>query len=218
LILFMLDRLARATTLDGCCIATSDEVSDDPLAEAVENAGIACYRGSLEDVLDRYLGAAQAMDADIVVRLTGDCPLIDTDIIDRAVGTVRNRSVSYVSNINPPSYPDGLDVEAMTMAALTQAAAEADAPYQREHVTPFIRDNPERFPHATLTSTIDLSARRWTVDHREDLETVRNLVKAVGQNAVNADRFDFLRCIDQGGLGDASDKFVRNENYRTDKN
>jgi len=216
MILFMMQRLVRAKQLDGFCIATSEEASDDPLAKAAEEANITVYRGSLNDVLGRYIGAARAMDAEIVVRLTGDCPLIDADIIDRSISAVRGGNVTYVSNTNPPSYPDGLDVEAMTMAALETANTEASATHQREHVTPFIRENPERFPQSSLTSHIDLSSLRWTVDHPEDLEMVRKLVLAMGARALTADRFDFLRYIEQTGLKDTADKFNRNENYRTD--
>jgi spore coat polysaccharide biosynthesis protein SpsF (cytidylyltransferase family) len=198
-ILFMCARVRRARSLEGLCVATSVDPSDDPLAAAVEGAGITLFRGSLDDVLERFAGAARACGAEQVVRLTGDCPLVDPDLVDRAVGLLAD-GYDYASNTDPPSYPDGLDVEAMTMTALEEAAREATLGSDREHVTPFIRNRPERFKAGRIEAGVDMSALRWTVDYPDDLDLVRRLADGVG-DPILADRFDFLRVHEALGLG-----------------
>lgn len=201
-ILFMYERLLRARRLDGICLATSADASDEQLAETAGRAGLPVFRGSLDDVLDRFVCASRAQRCDIVVRLTGDCPLIDPDIVDRAVAMLDEDGLDYVSNSDPPTFPDGLDVEAIRMAALESAAAEAQLGSEREHVTPFIRNRPERFRCGNLRSSVDLSALRWTVDYADDLELVRRLAEGVGGDPVLADRFDFLRVYDELAPGE----------------
>lgn len=207
-ILFMAERVRRARSVDTVCLATSVDASDDALAATAEAAGLAVHRGSLDDVLDRFAGAARAQGAEIVVRLTGDCPLIDADLIDGVVALVAEGGFAYASNVDPPSFPDGLDVEAMAQAALESAAAEARSGSEREHVTPFLRNHPERFRAGRLTAEVDLSALRWTVDYPDDLALVRALAEAVA-DPVAADRFDFLRA--QERLGPAANAHARNE-------
>jgi spore coat polysaccharide biosynthesis protein SpsF len=203
-ILFMYERLLRARRLDGICLATSVDSSDDPLAEAARGAGMPVFRGSLDDVLDRFVGAARLHGSEIVVRLTGDCPLIDPDLVDGVVALLDEEGYDYVSNANPPTFPDGLDAEAVRMEALESAGAEASFGSEREHVTLFIRNRPERFRCGNLRSPLDLSALRWTVDYQDDLELVRQLVGGVKGDPILADRFDFLRAYDELGLGKAA--------------
>ncbi len=211
LLMFMIDRIKRAQHVDAIIVATSTDQSDDPLAEMLDSQNIICWRGSLNNVLTRFHDAAKSQNADIVLRITGDCPLIEPQLIDACVDMLLAQNLDYVSNVEPPSYPDGLDVEAMTMAALSQAENEAALGSEREHVTPFIRNNPDRFARASLESTIDLSALRWTVDYADDLDTVRAMVEAIKGDPVLADRFDFLRVIDQLKLSDTSAVHARNE-------
>lgn len=206
-ILLMCARVRRARSIDAICLATSVDPTDEPLAEAVAAAGIAVHRGSLDDVLDRFAGAAREQGAEIVVRLTGDCPLIDPEVIDRVVGLVA-QGCDYASNSDPPAFPDGLDVEAMTAAALEAAAAEARLGSEREHVTPFIRNHPERFRAGHLGAAVDLSALRWTVDYPDDLAAVRALAEGVA-DPVAADRFDFLRAYEE--MGAPANVHARNE-------
>jgi spore coat polysaccharide biosynthesis protein SpsF (cytidylyltransferase family) len=208
-ILFMCERVRRARSIDRLCVATSTDPSDDALAACVAEAGIAVHRGSLDDVLDRFQTAAQAHRAELAVRLTGDCPLVDAGLIDRVVALVAGSGFDYASNIDPPTYPDGLDVEAMTMAALEQAAAEAQLGSEREHVTLFIRNRPERFRAGLVASPVDLSALRWTVDYADDLELVRRLVEGVDVDPLAADRYDFLRVYEALGLSGGA--HARNE-------
>ena len=187
----MCERVRRAGNVDAICVATSVDPGDDALAACVEQAGIAVHRGSLDDVLDRFVSAAREQGAEMVIRLTGDCPLIDADLIDQVAGLV-HAGCDYASNGDPPTFPDGLDVEAMTIAALESAAMEARLGSEREHVTLFIRNRPDRFRAACLASPVDLSALRWTVDYPDDLAQVRALAEGVA-DPVAADRFDFLR-------------------------
>jgi spore coat polysaccharide biosynthesis protein SpsF len=209
-ILFMCERVRRARAVDALCVATSTDPSDDALAVCAEQAGIAVHRGSLDDVLDRFVAAARAQRAEIVVRLTGDCPLIDADVIDRVVALVARDGCDYASNSDPPTFPDGLDVEAMTIAALEEAGAEARLGSEREHVTPYIRNHGDRFRAGCLASPVDLSPLRWTVDYPDDLALVRALAEGVSGDPLAADRFDFLRVHEAlGPAGNAA--HARNE-------
>lgn len=168
----MVERVLRAEALDKLVVATSADPSDDPLTAVCESAGVGCFRGSLDDVLDRFHGAATAFGADHVVRLTGDCPLADPDVIDDVVRLHLTGGYDYTSNVCPPTFPDGLDVEVATMATIAVAWRAADRTAQREHVTLWIRDNGERFRIGNLTHEPDLSGRRWTVDEPEDFAFV----------------------------------------------
>lgn len=211
-ILFMIERVRRATTVDEIVVATSDQPGDDPLASALESAGIACFRGSLDDVLDRYHAAAVAHRADRVVRLTGDCPLMDADLVDRALELLASSGADYVSNVDPPTYPDGLDVEAFTFDALHSAWQEARAPVEREHVTPFLRLHKDRFANRAWNGLSDLSALRWTVDHPDDLAHVRKLIERVGaRTPADFDRYDLYRLCERDAAVAAQPAHRRNE-------
>ena len=215
---FMLERVRRAKAVDQIVLATSTDASDDALAEAVAAMGIAVYRGSLNDVLARFAGAAQGRGADVVVRLTGDCPLIDPALIDRAVHHLRSNQLDYVTNGEPAMYPDGLDVEAFTHAALQRAFAQATLPSEREHVTPYMRSAAADMRRGSLRGAVDLSALRWTVDHADDLAMVRALVDAITEQqgvdaALRADLFDYLRVLDAQPQLLAVNPHQRNEGY-----
>jgi spore coat polysaccharide biosynthesis protein SpsF len=175
-----IERLRRCETLERIIVATSVETSDDPLAELLTDLGVDLFRGSLGDVLDRYLGAARAFNVQgQVVRLTGDCPLADPRVIDACVRLHSDLGVDYVSNGRQRTYPHGLDVESFGVAALGAAGAEAVDPYDREHVTPFIYRNPERFSLGALIQEIDESRLRWTVDTPDDYAFVERVYAAL---------------------------------------
>ena len=174
MISLLLERLARAREVDAIVVATSDTPSDDILAEHIAELGIACHRGSLDDVLDRFHGAAVASGADIVLRITADCPLIDPGLVDRCVQRFKVSGADYLSNAAPPTFPDGLDTEVFTARALAEAAREATDPFDREHVTPYLRNN-IKYAQAAVSHEVDLSARRWTVDEVADLTVVRQV-------------------------------------------
>lgn len=170
----LLDRLARSRRIDEIVVATTDHRRDDSLAAVVEELGYKCFRGSEDDVLHRYQACAASVNADTVVRITGDCPLIDPDITDQCIEKFLESGVDYVSNIEPPTFPDGLDVEVFSTAALNRADRDATGQYNREHVTPFLRES-GLFSKINLAHREDLSAMRWTVDDEADLRTVENI-------------------------------------------
>ena len=167
----LLARLARAQEIDQIIVATSIAPRNQILAEHVRRLGYACELGSESDVLDRYLRAARTHQADIIVRITGDCPLVDPKLVDEVVKRFKSLRVDYCSNINPPSYPDGLDTEVFTLAALELVAQETNSSFDREHVTPYLRES-GRFNQASMQAELDYSALRWTVDEQVDFEVV----------------------------------------------
>jgi glutamate-1-semialdehyde 2,1-aminomutase len=179
----LLKRLARAQEVDQIVLATSEASANDPLVRHVEGLGFDCFRGSETDVLGRYLGAAEMAKADVVVRITGDCPLVDAGLVDECVRRFRTEGADYFSNVAPPTYPDGLDIEVFSFAALARAAAEAQAPAEREHVTLYLRES-GRFRQAGLSHVEDLSAVRWTVDEAADLDVVTGVFEHFSPDAL----------------------------------
>jgi spore coat polysaccharide biosynthesis protein SpsF (cytidylyltransferase family) len=174
----LLDRLRRSRQVAEVVVATSTLADDDQVAALAEEASLAVVRGPLDDVLERFRIAADRHRADAVVRITGDCPLVDPELVDTVAQLFRSSSADYVSNVSPPTYPDGLDVEVIARGALERAAAEATRSTDREHVTLFIARQPDRFPHLNFTNDVDLSELRWTVDYPEDLDFVRAVFAA----------------------------------------
>lgn len=174
LIELLLARLSQAKHIDQIVLATSEHPQNLSMVDHVKELGYPVYQGSENDVLDRYYRAALPFKPDIVVRITGDCPLIDPEVVDNVVAAFKKANVDYVSNISPPSYPDGLDTEVFTFAALERASKEAGQPREREHVTPYIRES-EQFQKANLGHEEDCSDERWTVDEPEDFEVVKNV-------------------------------------------
>lgn len=172
---FLLQRLRQSRLLEEIVLATANTPANAQLAAYVRELGMLVYLGSENDVLDRYYQAACMVGASHVVRITGDCPLIDSVLVDQVIDRLRQGGVDYVSNIDPPNYPDGLDCEAFTFAALERAWREAKAPAEREHVTPFIRES-GLFATANYPGALDLSAERWTVDEPADFAVVEQVV------------------------------------------
>ncbi|MBF8281068.1 MAG: hypothetical protein HW383_841 [Candidatus Magasanikbacteria bacterium] len=170
----MLVRLQGAM-LDELIVATTINSEDDVLVDYVQGLGIKVFRGSVNDVLDRYWRAADEANADAVVRLTGDCPLADHAVINRVVNVFKETGADYACNTQPPTFPDGFDTEVLSKAALTAAHEEAHLPSDREHVTSYIWKNPEKFRLVNVRNEIDWSAIRLTVDQCEDLELVQKI-------------------------------------------
>ena len=170
----LLARLAQATQIDQIVVATTDNPRDQALVDFVCNLGYDCHRGSEVDVLDRYVGVARQAGADVLVRITGDCPLVDPGLVDESITRFKSCKVDYLSNTSPPTYPDGLDVEVFTFAALLRAWQETAKPFDREHVTPYLREK-AGFTQAQLSNCEDLSGLRWTVDEAADFEVVEKV-------------------------------------------
>ena len=180
----VLKRLDDAVELGGTVLATSTDRSDDPVAELGAAGGVPVVRGPLDDVLERYRLAAAEHPCDAVVRITADCPLVDPDVVDLVVRRWREGRADYVANvIEPRTYPKGLDVEVLSLAALTTAAEEALDPYDREHVTPYVRSRPDRFAQARVAHEPPYGEVRLTLDTPEDLAALRALVARTGVGA-----------------------------------
>jgi len=181
MILRQIERLQRARRLDRIAVATSTDPSDDGLAAMLALHDIAVHRGPLDDVLARYEGAVAAFGpAEVLVRLTADCPLADPEAIDATVSLLTDRGLDYAANTPAHrTYPKGLDVEVMRVDCLLRAAREATDPYEREHVTPYLYRHPEIFAQDFISQAADEGEVRWTVDRPDDLEFVRQVYAAL---------------------------------------
>ena len=210
-----IERVRRARAIGRLVVATSLDPADDAIAEVAAQAGLGCFRGSLEDVLDRFYQAAREHRPGHVVRLTADCPLADWEVIDRAVGFALDGGHDYASNTLKPTWPDGLDVEVMTFAALEAAWREAKSPAEREHVTFHIYSHPERFRLGSLENDIDLSGMRWTVDEPSDLEFVRAVYDALYPDRPAFTTRDILQLLrERPELMEINQGIGRNEGLR----
>lgn len=180
MILRQVERVRRAARIDRLVVATSDRPDDDRLAQALSGAGVEVYRGPLDDVLARFVGALDALPADHVVRLTGDCPLIDPDLIDATIELHLRTGADYSQNrLVDKGFPKGQDVEIITAAALRRAAAEASTPEEHEHVTWGVWNHPEVYKVERLEPPEDQGQVRWTVDRPDDYEFVSAVYDAL---------------------------------------
>lgn len=170
MVLREVERLAHCQRIDQIVLATSTDASDVPLYALAKEAGVTVYRGSLDDVLRRYYTCAAEYAADHIVRVTGDCPLIDWRVVDDVV--VRHLAEQNDYTHTTERFPDGLDTEVMTFAALTRAHQEAKMPSEREHVTLYFRNHPELFRIGSVDAAADYSDLRWTVDELRDFAFV----------------------------------------------
>lgn len=178
---YVVNRTSRARLVDEVVVATTDLPADDAIETLARNAGWPLVRGDETDLVDRFLTAARAHNADVVVRITSDCPLIDPELVDDVVRALATTGADYASNtLEPRTYPRGLDVEAFTRKALERADAEDKRPSSREHATPYIYNHPELFRLTRVASSEDRSAHRWCVDTGDDLALVRRIYDALG--------------------------------------
>jgi spore coat polysaccharide biosynthesis protein SpsF (cytidylyltransferase family) len=207
-------RAQKARTLDLVAVATTDRLTDDQVAQYCGTMGVPYFRGDEDDVLDRYYQAAKQFRADVVVRLTADCPLLDPTVIDKVVQVFCSDDYDYVSNTIKPTYPDGLDAEVFRRAALEQAWREAHLKSEREHVTPYIWKQPNLFRLRNVENEQDLSDLRWTVDEPEDLEFVRRVYAHLGSEP----SFGMMQVLallrDRPEISKVNIGFERNEGYQ----
>lgn len=177
----VLGRVRAARLLDAVCVATTRSSTDDPLVQECGRLDADVYRGSEQDVLARYHGAAASLGATVVVRITSDCPLYDPEMLDELLGEWRTlngseQRVDYLSNCTlRRTFPRGLDTEIFTFAALDRAFREAASSHEREHVTPYLYGHPELFRLRSYEGNQDLSHHRWTLDTPEDLAFVESV-------------------------------------------
>jgi spore coat polysaccharide biosynthesis protein SpsF len=173
-------RLRRSGGINEIVVATTDAVADDAIVRECHRIEVSSFRGSENDVLDRYYQAARVCTAGAVVRITSDCPVIDPQLVDESIRVFHQRHGDYASNAFPRTYPRGLDIEVFTMPALAQAWRDAHKPYEREHVTPYFYEHPELFRLVSLREHVDYSQYRWTLDTAADLELLRNIYARFG--------------------------------------
>jgi spore coat polysaccharide biosynthesis protein SpsF (cytidylyltransferase family) len=172
-------RVALAETLDAVVVATTVASADDVVAELAVACGARATRGSVTDVLSRFVLAAEEHDADVVVRVTSDSPLVDPALVDRLVRLRVSEGADYASNELPPTYPQGYDLEVLTAECLRRLDAEAVMDYHREHVTALLREHPDAYRVTNMTNERDLSSIRLTVDVPADLDRIRTILTAL---------------------------------------
>jgi len=176
----VLARVKRSATISEVVVANSDAAADDVIVAECKRLGTRVFRGNEEDVLDRYCRAAQFAKAEIVVRITADCPLIDPTITDKTINAFLKELPDFASNVLIRTYPRGLDTEVMSMKTLERAWREASERYQRAHVAPYIYQHSERFKLLAVQGEENHSDLRWTLDTVEDLEFLRAVYAGFG--------------------------------------
>lgn len=198
---WMIQRVSQSSEINEIIIATTEKRCDDSIAEYSAQQGCYVYRGSEGDVLNRYYQAASIAEADIVVRLTADCPLLDPSIVDSLIKEFKARKVDFLSNSEPlpSSWPDGMDVSVMSYSALKRAHKNAKKPSEREHVTFHFWNNPLEFSCIRIDRNVDLSNYRITIDYPEDFEVIKTIIehfeklKVGSMSSIPMDRIlDFL--------------------------
>lgn len=180
----LVERVQQARLSGVIVVATTTDPADDAIVELCRAENFLCFRGHPTDLLDRHYQAARLLRADAVVKIPSDCILIDPCLIDRVIGTYRAnpRLYDYLSNLHPETYPDGNDVEIMSFSALEIAWGEANRDFEREHTTPFLWENPERFRIGNLTWQTGLNysvSHRWVLDYEEDYRLIKTIFETL---------------------------------------
>lgn len=206
-------RVRQAKRIDKVVVATTDRGVDDPVVGFCKREGVDCFRGNEQDVLDRFYQAARASHADVVVRITADCPLIDPEVIDKVVERFQRGDCDYACNIIRYTYPDGLDTEVFSFAGLERAWKEAEKPSEREHVTPYLRNGKFRVANVESDTPVSPEKYRWTVDHPADLEFVRKVYEAFSQNGDFGFREIFELLKERPDLATIQAETITNEGY-----
>lgn len=182
-----LQRILKSKMISKLLVATTIEEGSEEIVRIAKLNGVDCYRGSIDDVLERFYFAVKNLAPDYVVRITSDCPLIDSNVIDRVVRECVENDVDYASNTLKPTFPDGIDVEVFKFVALEKAFNEAVLKSEREHVTPYIKKNSSfngglLFSSINIEASFDCSEYRMTVDTQEDYEVIKTLFENVGKD------------------------------------
>lgn len=174
---FQLERLRRVQNAHQLIVATTSLAEDEPIVSLCKRLGVAVFRGESEDVLKRYYDCARKHKAGIIVRITGDCPLIDPEIVDKVIWFYLTHGFDYAGNTLKKSYPRGMDTEVFSLSALAKTFREAQKPEEREHVTLHMYKNPEKFSAGNTANFRDESQYRLTVDQKEDFQLVSQIIE-----------------------------------------
>ena len=214
--IYQIKRVLLSKIIDNLVLATSISHDDDIIEDICIDNQVDCYRGSLCDVLSRYHEAAKLYNADYIVRLTADCPLIDASVIDKCIETIIKNDYDYVSNCHERTFADGMDVEVFNSKSLVITHKNASLPSEREHVTPYIWKNDKQFKLGILKDTEDLSDWRLTVDHAQDFELIENIVSHFDSRGVkNFSYVDIKKYLqDNKHLLSMNSQYACNATYR----
>lgn len=181
----VVNRLKYSDLIDEIIVATTVNAKDDVIETWCKNENVKCFRGSEDDVLDRYYQASLAFPSDYFVRVTADDPFKEPGIIDQVIGKLINENLDLVTNNFPPSFPEGLDCEAFTFEVLRTMELNASDSFEREHVTQYVYRNPDKFKIGNVLSDIPLSHLRWTIDNKEDYVMVKEIYNMRNKDSKN---------------------------------
>ncbi len=209
----LIKSLLKSKSIDELILAIPDGRENFPLLNEARIYGIKVFQGSENDVLDRFYNAAKKEDGKIIVRLTGDCPLHDSKIIDQMISQFKNEDIDYLSNVHPPTYPDGLDVEIFSFEALESAWKNAKATYQREHVTPYIWERTDQFKIKNFElDGKNFSHMRWTIDEKKDFLFIQEILNNLGENEITFE--NILKVLEKfPKLNEINFEYLRNEGF-----
>lgn len=212
MLLHIVERLKYASMANKIVVLTSEERSDDPIKELCENHSIDCFRGSLNNVLERFYLAGKQFPAEQIVRITADCPLVDSQLVDSIVSKHITKNADFTSNCHPAMYPDGLDVEVIKFKALEQAYINASTSHQKEHVTPYLFTHQSQFECINYDAPKPIPLYRLTVDHPEDLSLIRKIYASLYANDNNFSLDNTLNLLAQNPAWlENNAHFARNE-------
>ncbi|WP_163537023.1 glycosyltransferase family protein [Gracilibacillus sp. YIM 98692] len=199
LLVYELERISRSKYIDEFVVATTDQSKDEPIVSLCEFMQIPFYRGSENDVLKRYYQTATAFNADVVVRLTSDCPLIDPEQIDRVIEDyfIYDYDLQYVSNVLKRTFPRGMDTEVFSLQALKKAYEKAVSKEDREHVTRYIINHPEIFKIFNVAHSKNYSYHRWTVDTYEDFTLIKKIIETLYPHNPHFSMEDIIHLLDK---------------------
>jgi len=178
----VVERVKHSSYVDQIVVATTINEDDDEIETLCKGIGVNVFRGSVDDVLDRFYQASKRYGGENIVRITADCPLLDPNIVDKVIACHIESRADYTTNTIKETYPDGEDVEIFTFASLEKAWSQAALKSEREHVTPYLRKNPDIFKQMSVESSVDLSEMRWTLDNAEDFIFISAVYKKLHQD------------------------------------
>ena len=210
----VIQRTAESSSMNKIIIATKTNSADDCIVDFANSFDILFFRGSEGDVLDRFYRTAKSFCIDAIVRITPDCPLIDPKIVDKVIKRFLIGNLDYISNVHPPTYPDGLDVEVFSFETLKKVWKEAKKASEREHVTPYILNHHRMFRISNIENEVDLSYMRWTVDEERDLKFVKEIYKRLYKNNKIFYMTNILNLLKkEPELSRINEGILRNEGY-----
>jgi len=212
IVYYVIKQLQNCKLLDNVVIATTNHPEDDVLAHFVKDMGISIFRGSSNDVLDRYYKCAKEFSFSDIVRITSDNPLIDPTIVDLVISKYLEGDIDYVSNCHPRTFPQGTETEVFSFRTLETVWKNAKNPSEREHVTPYIYNNPDKFKIFNVDYSQNLSHLRWTVDRENDFNLVQSLVMKIKKRPILMN--DILELFEQQpDLKKINADYIMNEGY-----